>query len=79
MSPLMHSFIPGSLNCSSKYMPALLHRPNADGGLVTLAQCRSYYKSCGDGDTVNVTTASGTVLYDKWCPCFDKKTGSNVA
>ena len=40
--------------------------PNADGGLVTLAQCRSYYNTCGDDDIVNVTTAKGTFLYDKW-------------
>lgn len=46
--------------------------PNAAGGLVTLAQCRSYYSTCGDGDTVTVTTAAGSFSYDKWCPCFDK-------
>ncbi len=52
--------------------------PAADGGLVSLEECRSLYEGCGDGDTIDVTTSAGTVAYDPWCPCFDQTTGSNV-
>jgi hypothetical protein len=47
----------------------------ADGtsfSLVTLAQCRSLYPGCGDGDTITLSTAGGSVLYDPWCPCYDE-------
>lgn len=55
--------------------------PSETGGLVSLAECRSYYSStCGDG-TVNLTsTRNGvttTFAYDPYCPCYDS-TGSNV-
>jgi hypothetical protein len=52
--------------------------PAADGGLVSVAECRGLYPSdCGDGDEVQVTTHAGTVAYDPWCPCWDTS-GSNV-
>jgi hypothetical protein len=51
--------------------------PNADGGEVTLAQCRSYYSTCGD-DVTSLTTSSGVMSYDLFCPCYDSVTGSNV-
>ena len=39
--------------------------------LVTIAQCRAVYSTCGDG-TESVTTATGgTFEYDNYCPCFD--------
>lgn len=52
--------------------------PNANGGLVTLAECRSYYSTCGDSDVATIATTKGSFQYDKWCPCFDSTTGSNV-
>merc|ERR1712050_257661 len=39
--------------------------------LVTLAECRALYSDCGDGDTMNVTTPTGSMQYDPWCPCYD--------
>jgi len=48
--------------------------PDYDGdleALVSPTKCRSLYASCGDDDTVTVTTTSrGTYDYDPWCPCF---------
>jgi len=51
--------------------------PSATNELVTLAECRSYYTTCGDGVTT-LTTTKGNVSYDLYCPCYDKATGSNV-
>ncbi len=51
--------------------------PNAEGGEVTLAQCRSYYSTCGD-DVTSLATAAGALPYDLFCPCYDSVTGSNV-
>ncbi len=51
--------------------------PAADGGLVSVAECRALYDGCGDGDEVRVTTRAGTFAYDPWCPCWDEH-GSNV-
>lgn len=51
--------------------------PSATNELVTLAECRSYYTTCGDGVTT-LTTTKGSVSYDLYCPCYDKTTGSNV-
>lgn len=52
--------------------------PNADGGLVTLAQCRSYNTACGVSSyIVTITTSAGSFQYNKWCPCWDS-CGSNV-
>jgi hypothetical protein len=50
--------------------------PNLNGGPVSLEECRSYYSTCGDGDTVTIETAKGKFLYDPWCPCYEN--GSNV-
>jgi len=49
--------------------------PNDAGGLVTVAQCRSYYSGC-DGNLTSYTTKTGTIAYDNWCPCYDAN-GSN--
>jgi hypothetical protein len=52
--------------------------PPDGGGLTSVATCRSYYSGC-DNVTVTLTTAAkGTFLYDNWCPCYDKTTGSNL-
>jgi hypothetical protein len=60
--------------------------PNADGSMVTLAQCREFHDECGNGDTIDLEVsvndvmgyADGqTIQYDPWCPCYDA-TGSNV-
>ena len=51
--------------------------PAADGGLVSVADCRGLYDGCGDEDVVQVTTPTGTFAYDPWCPCWDEH-GSNV-
>jgi len=50
---------------------------NGDFKLVTLAECRSLYDECGNGDTTAVATPAGSTQYDPWCPCYDA-TGSNV-
>ena len=53
--------------------------PNDDGSLVTVAQCRTFYTGCGDGDEVTFALKDGkSVTYDLWCPCFDAD-GSNMA
>jgi hypothetical protein len=51
--------------------------PSATNELVTLAECRSYYTTCGDDVTV-IATTKGNISYDLYCPCYDKTTGSNV-
>ena len=51
--------------------------PAADGGLVSVAECRGLYDGCGDDDVVQITTPAGTFAYDPWCPCWDEH-GSNV-
>ena len=51
--------------------------PAADGGLMSVAECRGLYDGCGDGDVVQITTPVGTLAYDPWCPCWDEH-GSNV-
>jgi len=51
--------------------------PAPDGGLVTVQQCRSLYRGCGDGDQTVFATHQGNVAYDPWCPCYDAD-GSNV-
>ena len=52
--------------------------PNDEGGLVTVAQCRSYYTGCGDGDEETFPLKDGkSVTYDFWCPCYDGD-GSNM-
>ena len=38
--------------------------------LVTVDKCRSLYSECGD-DTTSLTSTSGTVSYDLYCPCYD--------
>uniref|UniRef100_A0A7S2RQQ2 YHYH domain-containing protein n=1 Tax=Mucochytrium quahogii TaxID=96639 RepID=A0A7S2RQQ2_9STRA len=48
-------------------------------GPATLEECRALYDTCGDGDDVTVTTASGNIAYDLDCPCYNTTTGSNVA
>lgn len=48
-----------------------------NGVLVTLSACRALYSTCGDGDSVSVTTYEGSFEYDLWCPCYDAD-GSNV-
>jgi hypothetical protein len=51
--------------------------PAADGGLVSVEECRSLYDGCGDDDVLQLTTSAGTISYDPWCPCWDAD-GSNV-
>ena len=54
--------------------------PSSSGGPVSLDECRALYNGangCGGNDIVTVTTSTGSVQYDKWCPCYDS-TGSNV-
>lgn len=49
------------------------------GPVSSVDECRALYSSCGDGDEMTITTASGTMQYDPDCPCFDKDNGmSNV-
>ena len=51
---------------------------NADAS-TTLDECRALYTECGDAaEIVTLTTAHGSGQYNKWCPCFDKATQSNV-
>ena len=51
---------------------------NADAS-VTLDECRALYTQCGDpAEIVTLTTVHGSGQYNKWCPCFDKSTQSNV-
>jgi hypothetical protein len=52
--------------------------PSASGKEVTLDECRSYYSTCGDSDITTITTTKGTFLYDRWCPCYNSTTGSNL-
>jgi len=55
--------------------------PSTDGSggfkLVTVAECRSLYDECGNGDTITVNLPTGSVQYDPWCPCYDA-TGSSI-
>jgi len=44
--------------------------PAKDGGLVSVAECRSLYPECGD-DATTYTTAAGDVTVDLYCPCYD--------
>ena len=51
---------------------------NADAS-TTLDQCRAFYAACGQAaDIVTITTVHGSGQYNKWCPCFDTLTQSNV-
>ena len=51
---------------------------NADAS-TTLDQCRAFYAACGRAaDIVTITTVHGSGQYNKWCPCFDTLTQSNV-
>lgn len=46
--------------------------PNADGTVVTQAQCEALYTGCSDeyGLSSEVTTTElGTFYYKRWCPC----------
>jgi len=56
------------------------HGPSSTGGLVSVETCRSLYDRCdndgGSGTELQVN-ASTTVIYDKYCPCFDA-VGSNM-
>ena len=55
--------------------------PDRDGNgnevLVTLDKCREVYSGCGNGNSITVSTTTGTFEYDPWCPCFDGE-GSNI-
>jgi len=44
--------------------------PDGPGILVSPQACRELYPGCGDGDTITVTTPSGSQPYDPFCPCF---------
>ena len=51
---------------------------NADAS-TTLEECRALYTECGDAaEIITLTTVHGSGQYNKWCPCFDKSTQSNV-
>lgn len=55
------------------------HGPSQSGGLVSVAVCRSLYSDCDNdgGSGTTLTTKTGIVQYDRYCPCFDA-TGSNM-
>jgi len=53
------------------------HGPAGDGGLVSISTCRSLYRDCSTGATRDVETATGTVTYRLFCPCYDAS-GSNM-
>ena len=55
------------------------HGPSASGGLVSVAECRALYSDCDNdgGSGTSIETATGTVTYDRFCPCFDAA-GSNM-
>ncbi|CAK9020746.1 YHYH domain [Durusdinium trenchii] len=55
------------------------HGPSQSGGLVSVALCRSLYSDCDDdgGSGTTITTKTGNVQYDRFCPCFDAS-GSNM-
>ena len=55
------------------------HGPSQSGGLVSVAVCRSLYSDCDNdgGSGTTLTTKTGNVQYDRYCPCFDA-TGSNM-
>merc|ERR1712232_549376 len=50
---------------------------NGNYKMVTVTECRTLYDGCGNGDTVQVTTPTGSKQYDPWCPCYDAD-ASNV-
>jgi len=43
---------------------------NQNPALVSLEECRALYPQCLDQEQLRVTTASGTLAYDPYCPCF---------
>ena len=45
------------------------------GPVSSLDECRKLYATCGDGDTMTVTTAEGSRDYDPDCPCFAASNG----
>ncbi|CAJ1449914.1 unnamed protein product, partial [Effrenium voratum] len=53
--------------------------PSASNGLVSVAECRALYHKCdNDGGAGSaIETNEGTVIYDKFCPCWDGA-GSNM-
>ena len=55
------------------------HGPSQSGGLVSVAVCRSLYSDCDNdgGSGTTISTKTGNVQYDRFCPCFDA-TGSNM-
>ena len=55
------------------------HGPSQSGGLVSVAVCRSLYSDCDNdgGSGTTLTTKTGNVQYDRFCPCFDAA-GSNM-
>ena len=55
------------------------HGPSQNGGLVSVALCRSLYQDCDNdgGSGTSITTKTGILKYDRFCPCFDA-TGSNM-
>lgn len=55
------------------------HGPSQSGGLVSVAVCRSLYSDCDNdgGSGTTITTKTGNVQYDRFCPCFDAS-GSNM-
>ena len=55
------------------------HGPSQSGGLVSVAVCRSLYTDCDNdgGSGTTITTKTGNVQYDRFCPCFDAS-GSNM-
>ena len=45
------------------------------GPVASLEECRKLYTTCGDGDTMTVTTSEGSRAYDPDCPCFEASSG----
>jgi hypothetical protein len=47
------------------------HGPSADGGLVSVAECREITTECGDGDNQNISLFGTEYEYDRYCSCYD--------
>ena len=58
--------------------------PSADGSFVSPSECRTLYDALsgqggcgGEDESTWISSATGTVEYDRWCPCF-ASSGSNT-
>merc|ERR1712137_1210709 len=53
------------------------HGPSSSNGLVSVSECRALYSECNDDEAETFTLSSGTVSFDRYCPCYDAD-GSNT-